>query len=109
MKASTLRVAEVNAAAVERYKEMRSVLMAASGEDRTWCEIVVTTQLGLLGHEVPFKLHAKRLFELSISKERLQNVVLAGVGVTFVLPQAALVLDWIDEAYQQYQQSLVQG
>jgi hypothetical protein len=103
MKASTTRVAEVNALAVARYKDMRAALMDAVGADRTLCEIVVTSQLALLGHEVAFKLHAVRLFELKVSKEQLEQVILAGLGVTFVIPQAAQALDWVEQAHQQYQ------
>lgn len=100
MKASTIRVAEVNPAAVARYKEMRGALMALEDADeRRWCEVMITSQLALLGHEGPFKLHAIRLFEMNVSKEQLQRVILAGVGVTFVLPQAAQALDWIEEAH----------
>jgi len=103
MKASTTRVAEVNAQAVARYKDMRAALLDVPGVDRRLCEIVVTSQLALLGHEVAFKLHAMRLFELDVSKEQLEQVILAGLGVTFVIPQAAQVLDWIDEAHRQHQ------
>ena len=100
IKASTVRVAEVNPAAVARYKEMRSALLQSDdAEERRWCEIVVTSQLALLGHEGPFKLHAVRLFEMKVTKEQLERVILAGIGVTFVLPQAAQALDWIEEAH----------
>lgn len=102
MKASTVRIAEVNATAMERYKEMRAALLDAPGADRALGEIVVTTQLALLGHEVAFKLHAIRLFEAQVSRERLESAVLAGLGVTFVVPQAARALDWIEQAHEQY-------
>jgi hypothetical protein len=103
MKASTARVAEVNASAVAHYKEMRAALLEVPGVDRTMCEIVVTAQLALLGHEVPFKLHAKRLFELKVSRQQLEQVILAGLGVTLVIPQVAQALDWIEEAHNQHQ------
>jgi hypothetical protein len=100
MKASTVRVAEVNPAAVSHYKEMRGALLQFEDDDeRRWCEIVVTSQLALLGHEGPFKIHAIRLFEMKVTKEQLERVILAGIGVTFVLPQAAQALDWIEEAH----------
>ncbi|TPQ26626.1 hypothetical protein [Cupriavidus pinatubonensis] len=99
---STVTVGEVNAPAVARYKEMRAELMQAPSDERELYEIVVTSQLALLGQETAFKLHAIRLFEMKISKERLQQVILAGLGVTFVIPQAAQVLEWIAQAYDQY-------
>ncbi|KQP23424.1 hypothetical protein [Pseudorhodoferax sp. Leaf267] len=102
MKASTVRVAEVNAAAIDHYKAMRGALLEGSDEDRLLCEIVVTAQLALLGHEVPFRIHAIRLFGLGVSRERLERVILAGIGVTLVLPQAALVLDWIEAAQREH-------
>ncbi|MDR6858776.1 carboxymuconolactone decarboxylase family protein [Variovorax guangxiensis] len=109
MKASTLRVAEVNAPAVARYKEMRDLLIEQPGLDRSLCEILVTTQLALLGQEVAFKLHAQRLFDLGVSKEQLERLVLVGLGVTFVIPQAAKALNWIAEAHALHQGSEAQA
>lgn len=105
MQASTTRVALANELAVSHYKTMRTALLDAPGLDRKMCEIVVTTQLALLGYEVPFKIHAIRLFEMNVSRVQLEQVILAGVGVTFVLPQAARALDWIEEAEQQFNAS----
>ena len=101
MKASTVRVAEVNDIAVARYKDMRAALLDAPGVDRTECEIVVTAQLALLGHEVPFKLHAIRLFEQAVPRARLEQAILAGLGVTLVIPQVAQALEWIAQAQEQ--------
>jgi hypothetical protein len=103
MKPSTTRVAEVNAPAVARYKEMRAALLDVPAADRMMCEIVVTAQLALLGHEVAFKLHALRLFEIGVSRQQLEQVVLAGLGVTLVIPQAAQALEWIEQACEQRQ------
>jgi hypothetical protein len=103
MKPSTARVADVNSNAVARYKEMRAALMDDPGVDRHLCEIVITSQLALLGHENAFKVHAVRLFEMNVSRSQLEQVILAGLGVTFVVPQAAQALDWIEQAYEQYQ------
>jgi len=102
MKPSTARVAEVNVAAVARYKEMRAVVMDVPEHEKKLFEIIITSQLALLGHEVPFKLHAARLFELGVEKEQLQQVILAGLGVTFVIPQIAVALDWIDAAHANF-------
>lgn len=102
VKPSAARVAEVNPGAVERYKEMREALLNAPSMDRTTLEIVITSQLALLGHEVAFKFHAIRLFELGITHEQLQQVILAGLGATFVIPQAARALDWIEAAHGEY-------
>ena len=103
MKPSTARVAEVNSEAVARYKDMRSALMQEPGIDRVLCEIVITSQLALLGHENAFKVHALRLFEQDVTRTQLEQVVLAGLGVTFVIPQAAQALDWIEQAHELHQ------
>jgi hypothetical protein len=103
MQPSTVRVAEVNATAVARYKEMRAALLDQPGADRTLCEIVITSQLALLGHEVPFKVHAMRLFDMNVSREQLEQVILAGLGVTFVIPQVAQALDWIADAHRRHE------
>ncbi|UUZ77196.1 hypothetical protein LP414_07765 [Polaromonas sp. P1(28)-13] len=99
MMPSTTRVVQVNPQAVEHYKAMRGALLGVPGADKLLCEIVVTSQLALLGHEVPFKIHATKLFESQVSREQLEQVILAGLGVTFVIPQAARVLDWIAHAH----------
>jgi alkylhydroperoxidase/carboxymuconolactone decarboxylase family protein YurZ len=100
MKASTARVAEVNAPAVAHYKAMRDALLKQPGLDPQLCEILITTQLALLGQEVAFKLHAQRLFRLGLSKATVEQLVLVGLGVTFVIPHAAKVLNWVAEAYE---------
>lgn len=102
VKPSAARVADVNAAAVARYREMRESLLDAPGVDRKTLEIVITSQLALLGHETAFKFHAIRLFELGVTKEQLEQVILAGLGVTFVIPQAARSLDWIEDAHREH-------
>jgi hypothetical protein len=65
----------------------------------------VTSQLALLGHEVPFKFHAMRLFELEVSREQLEQIILAGLGVTFVIPQAAQAMQWIEQADAEYRKT----
>jgi hypothetical protein len=102
MKPSTVRVAEVNPQAVARYKDMRAALMDEPGIDRLLCEIVITSQLALLDHEVAFKVHAIRLFEQNVTRAQLEQVILAGLGVTFVIPQAAQALDWIAQAHERF-------
>jgi hypothetical protein len=102
MKPSTARVAEVNPQAVARYKDMRAALMDEPGTDRLLREIVITSQLALLGHEVAFKVHAIRLFEQKVTRSQLEQVILAGLGVTFVIPQAAQALDWIAQAHERF-------
>lgn len=100
MKASTARVAEVNPNAVARYKEMRDEFRNRPDLDPMLCEILITTQLAVLGHEVAFKLHALRLFEMNVSKEKLDDLILVGLGVTLVIPHAAKVLNWAAEAHE---------
>jgi alkylhydroperoxidase/carboxymuconolactone decarboxylase family protein YurZ len=100
MKASTARVAEVNAPAVTHYKAMRDALLKQPGLDPQLCEILIATQLALLGHEVAFKLHAQRLFRMGLTKDYVERLVLVGLGVTFVIPHAAKVLNWVAEAHE---------
>lgn len=102
IKPSTVRVAESNSAAVDRYKEMRAAVMNIAPEDKLACEIIITCQLALLGQEVAFKFHAMRLMELNVSKERLEQFILAGLGVTLLLPQVARTLDWLAQAQEDF-------
>jgi hypothetical protein len=83
-----------------------AALSEAPANDRKLLEIVVTqSQLALFGHEVAFKLHAMRLFQLDVTQEQLDQVILAGLGVTLVIPQVAQILDWIEEAWQAHRKS----
>lgn len=100
MKPSSVRVAESNAAAVDHYKQMRGAVMAMPEADKATVEIILTCQLALLGQENAFKFHALRLFESGVSRERLERFVLAGLGVTLVIPQVARALDWIAESHE---------
>lgn len=102
LKPSTVRVAQANPVAVDRYKEMRGAVMSISEEDRTTSEIVITCQLALLGQEAAFKFHVIRLLQLNVAKERLEQFILAGLGVTLILPQAARALDWIEDAHRDF-------
>ena len=97
-KSSTTRIAEISPAAIGHYKDMRAVLTNAPGVDPTSCEIVLACQLAMLGYEVPFKIHASRALALGVSKERMQGLILAGVGLTMLVYQAARALEWLDEA-----------
>lgn len=99
MKTSTARVAEVNPEAVSHYKNMREALTEADEADRSLFELVIASQLALRGHETAFKIHAVRLFETGISRKKLEQVILAGLGVTLVIPEAARILDWVADAY----------
>jgi alkylhydroperoxidase/carboxymuconolactone decarboxylase family protein YurZ len=102
---ATTKVAEVNAQAVDRYKEMRKAFMGHAELDQRTCEIVHACQLAALGLEASFKMHAIRLFDIGISKDALQALILSGVGVTLVVGQAATTLDWIDVAHAHFQAS----
>lgn len=102
LKPATVKVGAVNASAVERYREMRSALMEVAEIDPKVCEIAIACQLAALGLETSFKMHAMRLFDLDVSKEQVQHIILSGVGVTLIIGQAATVLDWIEEAHTHY-------
>ena len=102
LKPSTVRVAESNPAAVDRYKDMRAAVMAIPEVDKMFCEILITCQLATLGHEGAFKIHAQRLFQLNVSRERLEQFILAGLGVTMVIPEVARTLDWIEQAHREH-------
>jgi alkylhydroperoxidase/carboxymuconolactone decarboxylase family protein YurZ len=97
-KGSTARLADVNPAAIEHYKQMRATLTTAPDVDPAICETVFAMQLALLGHEVPFKIHAARALAAGVTKRRLQSLIMAGVGVTTLAFEAARALEWLDQA-----------
>jgi hypothetical protein len=97
-KPSSVRLAEVNPEAMACYKQMRARVMPAPGVDAATCEIVLAMQLALRGQELPFKIHAMRAMGLGVSLAQLEALLLAGVGVSLVVGEAARALDWLREA-----------
>ncbi|HSW18433.1 MAG TPA: hypothetical protein VLJ86_14535 [Ramlibacter sp.] len=102
-KPSSALLAEVNADAMARYKEMRALVMPAPGVDAATCEIVLALQFALLGHEVPFKIHALRAMKLGVSLAQLEGLAMAGVGVTLIACEAARAIEWLRQAHAQGQ------
>lgn len=97
-KPSSEHLAEANAEAMGHYKQMRARLMPAANVDEATCEIVLAMQLAVLGHEVPFKIHALRALALGAPIDRLRGLLLVGLGVTLVACETARALSWLDEA-----------
>jgi hypothetical protein len=99
------RLAAVNPEAMARYQQMRALAMPAPGVDAAHCETVLAMQLAVLGLEVPFKVHAMRAMALAVTREQLQGLLLAGLGVTLLSAQAGAALGWLDEAQQEQLQA----
>jgi hypothetical protein len=106
---TSTRLAAVNPEALAHYQQMRSMVMPAPGVDAATCETVLVMQLAVLGAEVPFKVHAMRAMALAVSKEQLQHLVLAGLGITLIASQAGRALSWLDEAYEESLQARTPG
>lgn len=101
-KSSSEILAAGNPLAHEHYKRMREALGSADALDQKTYETVIAVQFAMLGKEVQFKIHAIRLFALGLSKEYVQAVVLAGLGLTVIMCEAARALTWTDEAYDEF-------
>jgi len=98
-KTPTVRIGEVNDKAIELYKAMREELLTSGPLDRSTCEIIVTTGFAVLGYELSFKVHTRRLISMNVPKAAVQHAVLATMGATTVIFQTAQALRWIDEVY----------
>lgn len=104
-KPSTARLAEVNPDAMAHYKQMRALVMPAPGVDAATCEIVLAMQLALRGHEQPFKIHAMRAMAHGVTLAQLEGLLMAGVGVSLIVCEAARALDWLREAHVEFERS----
>jgi hypothetical protein len=102
-KPSSALLAEVNPEAMARYQEMRARVMPAPGVDAATCEIVLAMQLALRGQEVPFKIHAMRAMAQGVSLAQLEGLLMAGVGVSLIVCEAARALHWLREAHAELQ------
>lgn len=100
-RSSTALLMEVNPQAMADYRQMRAKVMPAPGVDAATCEIVLAMQLALLGHEVPFKIHAMRAMRLGIALHQMEALLLASVGVSMVVGDAARALNWLREASEE--------
>jgi hypothetical protein len=92
-KPSTAFLASSNPEAMARYKEMRALVMPAPGVDPATCEIALAMQLAVRGHEVPFKVHSMRAMALGVSLAQMEALLMAGLGVTLIVCEAARALD----------------
>ncbi len=104
-KPSSARLAEANPQAMALYRQMREHVMPAPGVEPATCEIVLAMQLAVLGHEVPFRIHASRALAQGVSLQQLQGLLMAGLGVTLVASEAARALEWLQEAHEEFVRS----
>jgi hypothetical protein len=102
---TSTRLAAVNPDAMAHYQQMRALVMPAPGVEPACCETALVMQLAVLGLEIPFKVHAMRAMALTVSKERLQGLLLAGLGVTLIAAQTGRALEWLDEAHEEFRQA----
>ena len=65
--------------------------------DRATIELIIIAGFATGGHQEPFKNHVRRALQANVSKGTLQQVVIATLGATAVLPNVANALRWIDE------------
>ena len=65
--------------------------------DRATIELIIIAGFATGGHQEPFKNHVRRALQANVGKNTLQQVVIATLGATAVLPNVANALRWIDE------------
>ncbi|MBL3960977.1 carboxymuconolactone decarboxylase family protein [Burkholderia sp. KCJ3K979] len=95
---SSRRLADANPEAMQHYKRMRVAVSASTAVDGGLREAVLAAQLAVLGHEFPFKIHARRAMEQGLTVEALRALLMAGLGVTLVASEVGCALSWLEEA-----------
>ncbi|MGF6873002.1 carboxymuconolactone decarboxylase family protein [Paraburkholderia sp. MM5477-R1] len=95
---SSQRLADANPEAMQHYERMRVAVSASTFVEGSLREIVLTTQFAVLGHEFPFKIHARRAMEQGVTKDALRAIIMVGLGITLVACDVARALSWLDEA-----------
>jgi hypothetical protein len=104
-KSSTARLAEVNPQAMACYRDMRAHVMPAPGVEAATCETVLAMQLAVRGQEVPFKIHAMRAMAQGVALAQLEALLMAGVGLTLLVSEAARAVGWLREADEERRQA----
>jgi alkylhydroperoxidase/carboxymuconolactone decarboxylase family protein YurZ len=95
---SSRRLADANPEAMAHYDRMRAEVSASDRVDDATREIVLVAQFAVLGHEIPFKIHALRALTNGVTEAELRSMLMVGLGVTLVAFETARALAWLDEA-----------
>ncbi|PMS38596.1 hypothetical protein B0G57_102188 [Trinickia symbiotica] len=82
---------------MRHYERMRVAVSASTAVDGGLREVVLTMQFAVLGHEFPFKIHARRAMAQGLTKDALRALLMAGLGVTLVASEVGRALSWLDE------------
>ncbi|MGF6369037.1 hypothetical protein OKW40_001787 [Paraburkholderia sp. RAU6.4a] len=82
---------------MEHFGKMRVAVMSTGTVRADLSEIILTMQFAVLGHEFPFKIHARRTIDHGVTKESLRAMLMTGLGVTLVACEVARALSWLDE------------
>ncbi len=91
------RLREANELAGKAWQIFRDAARDSVPLDRATIELIIIAGFATGGHQEPFKNHVRRALQANISKGTLQQVVIATLGATAVLPTVANALRWIDE------------
>ena len=91
------RLRKANQLVGDAFKTFRDLARDAGPLDRKTIEFITIAGFATAGHQEPFKNHVRRALQSGIAKEALQQVVIATLGATSVLPAVASALRWIDE------------
>ncbi|MBU9356124.1 carboxymuconolactone decarboxylase family protein [Burkholderia multivorans] len=95
---SSQRLTDANPEAMQHYNRMRVAISTSTTFDGRLSEVVLTAQFAVLGHEFPFKIHARRAMEQGMTVDALRALLMAGLGVTLVASEVGRALAWLDEA-----------
>jgi alkylhydroperoxidase/carboxymuconolactone decarboxylase family protein YurZ len=91
------RLRKANERVGDAFKTFRDLARDAGPLDRGTIEFIMIAGFATAGHQEPFKNHVRRALQAGVAKEALQQVVMATLGATSVLPAVANALRWIDE------------
>ena len=91
------RLREASELAGKAWQIFRDAARDCGPLDRATIELIMIAGFATGAHQEPFKNHVRRALQANVSKGTLQQVVIATLGATAVLPNVANALRWIDE------------
>lgn len=83
------------------YDRMRATILASPALDARVREIVLVAQFAVLGHEDPFKIHARRALDHGATKDTLRAALMIGFGATLIACEVARSIGWLDDVCNQ--------
>ncbi|WP_213765557.1 carboxymuconolactone decarboxylase family protein [Caballeronia sp. dw_19] len=88
---------EVSPGLMEGFQISRDAIAQVGSLDKQAMEMVMLAAFVTAGYEAAVKIHARRLLDMGMPIENIQQIALATFGATTTVSGASRALKWIEE------------